>query len=333
MPDPSTRRLRWGILGAANINKRLIPAMQASRNGDVVAIASRSQDKANHAAQQFGIPQAYGSYEALLADPTIEAVYNPLPNHLHQPWTVAALAAGKHVLCEKPLALDAEEAQAMRDAAAQHALCLMEAFMYRFHPRMRELRRLLDEGVIGDVHFINAVFSFQMTNLQNIRLDPTMGGGAIMDIGSYGLNFSRYIAGVEPSEVFAFGEYGKVSTVDESVTITMRFPNGILAHVDCSFRVPRRMWAEVVGSAGRIVVPSAWLPGMAETILAIDRSDSAPETLKFAGIDQYQIMVEEFAEAVMSQQPVPLPVTDAVNNMRVIDAVRRSAATNQPVRL
>ena len=330
----TARRLRWGIVGAANIAvKAVMPAIQASRNGEILALSSRDFGKADGPAEQFGIRRVYGSYWEMLKDPDIEAVYIPLPNSLHKEWTLEALARGKHVLCEKPLALDAEEAEAMRRAFQGSVFKLMEAFMYRFHPRMRELRRLVETGVIGEVRLVRAAFSFKMTRLPNIRLDAALGGGALMDVGCYGVNFARYMLGQEPSEVFAFAQMGQRSGVDETLVAALRFPNGALAQVDCSFQVPRRMLAEVVGTEGRIEAPMAWLPGKAESTLLLERADGSGETLSFPGVDQYQLMVEEFADAALSGQRVPLPPSDAVANMRVIDAARQSAREGRPVSL
>ncbi len=332
--NENPRRLRWGVVGVANIAlKAVMPAIRASRNGELFAVSSRGFGKADAGAQQFNIPRVYGSYGEMLKDPDIEAVYIPLPNSLHREWTLEALARGKHVLCEKPLGLDAAEAETMRQAAQGSSFELMEAFMYRFHPRMRELRRLVETGAIGEVRLVRAAFSFKMTRLPNIRLDPSLGGGAVMDVGCYGINFARYMLGQEPAEVFAFGQVGQRSGVDELLVAALRFPSGALAEVDCSFQVPRRMLAEVVGTEGRVEVPTAWLPGQAESVLHLERADGSVEMLAFPAVDQYQIMVEEFADAVLAARPVPLPPSDAVANMRVIDAARQSAREGRPVSL
>ena len=330
--ETPARRLRWGILGAANIAlKAVMPAIQASRNGVIAAVASREASKAADAAAQFHIPRSYGSYDALLADPAIDAVYIPLPNHLHRPWTEQAARAGKHVLCEKPLGLDAGDAEAMREVCAQHGVTLMEAFMYRFHPRIREVERLVAAGAIGDVRLVRAAFSFQITRRPNIRLNADMGGGATMDVGCYGINFARAMLRQEPTEVFGYAVWGAESGVDETLLGALRFGDGALAEVDCSFQVPRRMLAEVVGTAGRIELPHAWLPGRADVPIVLERPDGSVETIAVSGVDQYQLMVEAFADAVFAGQPVPLLPTDAVANMRVIDALLHSAREGQPV--
>jgi predicted dehydrogenase len=310
-----------------------MPAIQESSNGEMVAVCSRDQAKADQAAAQFGIPRAYGSYEAMLDDPDVDAVYIPLPNHLHKPWTAAAAARGKHVLCEKPLGLNAAEAEEMRQTCAAHGVVLMEAFMYRFHPRTREVRRLIEAGAIGDVRLVRAAFSFQMAKGYNIRLDPTMGGGATMDVGCYGINFARYAVGAEPVEAFAYAEWGAESKVDETLVGSLRFPGGVLAQIDCSFQAARRQWAEVSGTSGRVVMQPAWLPGTADAPLLIERADGSDETIMVPGANQYTVMVEEFAEAVFAQRAAPLPVTDAVSNMRVIDAFLRSAREGVTIQL
>lgn len=333
LPAPG-RRLRWGVLGVANIGLRAVmPAIQASRNGEIVAVASRDAAKAQDAASRFGARQAYGTYHELLADSDVDAVYIPLPNHLHAPWTVQAAAAGKHVLCEKPLALNAREAEGMVQECERHGVLLMEAFMYRFHPRTREIRRLVEAGAIGSPALVRAVFSFQMGRFPNVRLDPTMGGGATMDVGCYDINFARYVLGSEPLEVSAFAVWGAQSRVDETLVGLLRFPGGQLAEIDCSFGVPRRMAVEVAGSGGRIDVATMWLPGTTDAPLTIEAPDGSTDTVFVAGVDQYQVMVEEFADAVLLGRPVPLPPSDAIANMRVIDALLESARVGAPVQL
>lgn len=329
-----TRRLRWGILGVANIALRAVmPAIQASQNGLIHAVASRDLTKAQQAATQFHAACTYGTYTELLEDPDVDAVYIPLPNHLHGPWTVQAAAAGKHILCEKPLALNAREAEGMVEECDRNGVRLMEAFMYRFHPRTREIRRLIEVGRIGEPSLVRASFSFQMSRFPNVRLDPTMGGGATMDVGCYGINFARYVFDDEPIEVTAFADWGRSTRVDETLVGTLRFASGALAQIDCSFNVPRRMLAEVAGAKGRIEMPSAWLPGASDAPLVIEAADGAVETELMPGVDQYRVMVEEFAAAVMQSLPVPLPPADAIANMRVIDALLESARTGHAVNL
>ncbi len=332
MSDGQTM-VRWGILGAANIAIRAVmPALQGARNGKMVAIASRELDKSRNVAAQFGIPRAYGTYEELLADPNVDAIYIPLPNHLHAPWTKKAAAAGKHVLCEKPLALNANEAQGMVDECQRHGVLLMEAFMYRFQPRIRHIRRIIDADTIGPVRLVRASFTFQFTRRPNIRLEPTMGGGALMDVGCYGVNFSRYVMGAEPTQVFAYQRIGDTG-VDQTLVGLLQFDNGRLAEVDCSFEIVTRRSIEIAGVHGAIEAPVTWIPGLAESTLIVERANEYRDVMTFSGVDQYRLMVEEFGDAVLSKSSVPLPPSDAVANMRVIDALARSASQGHPVSL
>ncbi|MFN8482229.1 MAG: Gfo/Idh/MocA family oxidoreductase [Anaerolineae bacterium] len=334
MSDGQTKdTVRWGILGAANIAIRAVmPALQGARNGKMVAIGSRDLGKSRSVAAQFNIPRAYGTYEELIEDPNVDAIYIPLPNHLHAPWTEKAAAAGKHVLCEKPLALNADEAQAMVDACQRHGVLLMEAFMYRFHPRIRHIRRIIDADTIGPVRLVRASFTFQFTRRPNIRLDPAMGGGALMDVGCYGVNFSRYVMGAEPSGVFAYHRVGDTG-VDTTLVGLLQFDSGRLAEVDCSFEIVTRRSIEVAGTLGTIEAPVTWIPGLAEATLVVDRANDWREVITFPGVDQYRLMVEEFGDAVLTGGAVPLPPSDAVANMRVIDALLKSASEGRVVSL
>ncbi|MFP4322792.1 MAG: Gfo/Idh/MocA family protein, partial [Anaerolineales bacterium] len=226
-----TTTIRWGILSTASIaRRRVVPALQSSRNGEVVAVASRDADRARAFAAEQDIPRSYGSYEALLGDPNIDAIYIGLPNNLHAEWAMHCAAAGKPTLCEKPLALDAKQAQQMVDAFATRGVPFAEAFMYRFHPQTRRVLELVAEGVLGDLHAINAVFSFRLPPeaAENIRLQASLGGGSLMDVGCYCVNLMRLATGAEPEAVTAQALIGKTSGVDERFTGTLRFPGGVL---------------------------------------------------------------------------------------------------------
>ncbi|MDR7544239.1 MAG: Gfo/Idh/MocA family oxidoreductase [Armatimonadota bacterium] len=317
------RRLQWGVLGVANIAVRsVMPAIQAAGNCHLAAIASRVEGRAQEAAIRLGIPRAYGSYEALLADPQIEAVYIPLPNSLHREWTIRCAQAGKHVLCEKPLALGAADCQAMIAACREHGVLLMEAFMYRFHPRTWRVAEMVAQGAVGDVRMVRASFTFRLRSFEdNIRLQPALGGGSLYDVGCYGINVSRMILG-EPHAAFAFAQMGATG-VDEVLGALLRFDGDRLALVDCGLTLERREECEVVGTHGCLVVPSAFLPGMADAAIhwvkGTDRT-----VLTVPGADEYRLMVEHFADAVLTGRPPRLPPEDAVANLRVIEALRRS---------
>jgi predicted dehydrogenase len=325
----SEERLRWGVLGVANIAVRaVIPAIRASRNGDLVAIASRTPGRAQEAASRLGVPRSHGSYQALLDDPDVQAVYIPLPNSLHREWVIRCARAGRHVLCEKPLGLTAAECREMIDACRRHDVTLMEAFMYRFHPRTRRAAQLAAKGAVGDVRLVRASFTFALRNpVNNIRLIPELGGGALYDVGCYGVNASRMLLG-EPTQAFAFAHVGS-SGVDELTGVMLRFGDDRLALVDCSLRLPRREEIEVVGTEGRLMVPMAFLPGTGDVEIRLTRG--AEHTVeRIPGVDEYQLMVEHFGDVVTSGATLLLPPDDAAGNLHAIDALLRSVRSGRP---
>ena len=326
-----TRRIRWGVISTANIGRWAVnPAIQASRNGELVAVASRDEARAQEFAAAHDIPEWYPSYQALLEDPSIEAVYIPLPNSLHREWTIRAAEHGKHILCEKPLALTAEEAGAMGAAADANGVRLMEAFMYRFHPRTGQVVQMVRDGRIGQPGMIRSAFTFRLTRPDNIRLKPELGGGALMDVGCYCVNVSRTVAGAEPAEVWATAHWGSTG-VDEQLTGVLRFPDGCLAQFDCALTLERREWYEVAGTEGSLVVPDAFLPGTDGVLIEERRERGAVVRHPVDGVDEYRLMVEHFADCVLHDTPLRYPVTEAAANLRVIEALYRSARTGQPV--
>ncbi len=324
--------VRWGVLGVANIAKRaVIPAIQRSRNGRVVAIASRMLSRAEETARELGIPRGHGSYEALLDDPEVQAVYIPLPNSLHRAWTVRCAEAGKHVLCEKPLGLSAGECDEMIGACRQHEVALMEAFMYRFHPRTERVARMAAGGELGEIRLVRAAFTFPIREPRtNIRFRPDLGGGALYDVGCYAVNVSRMILG-EPEAVFAGGRIGP-SGVDEQVGALLRFTEGRLALLDCGLALPRHQGYEVVGAEASLSVSNAFVSGTADAEIHVTRG-SERTVHAVPGTDQYQRMVEHFADAVASGTPVSLPPEDAVRNLRVIGALLASLRSGRPERV
>ncbi len=323
--------INWGVLGNATIARVcVIPAIQKSRNGRVRAVASRAPERAEALALAHDVPHAYGSYEALLADPAIDAVYIPLPNHLHHPWTMRALAAGKHVLCEKPLARNAAEAQEMVDAAAAADLLLMEAFMYRFHPRSRKIKQLVDDGALGEPRLIRTAFTFNLGDGDNIRLHPEMGGGALLDTGCYGVSLARWLLGAEPTGVQAQAVYGPTG-VDLNVVGTLRFESGALAVIEASFVSALQQTYSIIGSAGAIELPhDAFIPWEKEARFSQRGvEDEAGDIHTIPGADEYQLMVEHFAEAVLGQAPLAFDPADSVRSMAVLDRLARAAGTSQ----
>ncbi len=321
----SDRKLRWGVISTANIGRAAVnPAIQASDNGELVAVASRIAAAAKAFAQASSIPRWYGSYEALLVQEDIDAVYIPLPNSMHRKWTIRAAEHGKHVLCEKPLALTAKECAEMQEAADASGVKLMEAFMYRFHPRTAKVVELVRGGAIGEPHMIRSAFTFRLTKPDNIRLQPELGGGALMDVGCYCVNVSRTVAGSEPLEVQALAEWG-ASGVDTQMAGTMRFADGLLAQFDCALTLERREFYEIAGTEGHLRVPAAFLPGTGEAQIHQHRGRDDRETHTVEGIDEYRLMVEHFAECVLDDLPLRYDAAEAARNMRVIEALYRSA--------
>lgn len=311
------RSIRWGILGCARISRRgLIPGIRGSRGGTIAAIASRERSTADAWAAEFTIPRAYGSYQAVLDDPEIDAVYIPLPNELHKPWTLAAADAGKHVLCEKPLAMDAAEAAAMADHCRARGVVLMEAFMWRHQPRTAELLRRVGEGIIGEVRLVRSSFSFPI-DLTDWRLNPGRGGGSLFDVGTYGLSTARLFAGGEPSRIRSLGKFGPTG-VDLAIAAAMEFPGGKIGQFDCSFEQAFRCEYEIVGTLGTINVPDAYLPPERPT--ATIHRPSGTETLTFDGRDQYACMVDAFHASVEAGTLVA-PAEDGVAQMRAIEAI------------
>lgn len=311
-------RLRWAILGCARISRRgLIPGIRQSLSGTLHAIASRDRSTAEAWAAEFGIPRAYGSYEAAIADSDVDAVYIPLPNELHAPWVKAAAAAGKHVLCEKPLALDQAEARSMVDFCRECNVVLMEAFMWRHQPRTRDLCALVASGAIGTLRLIRSSFSFPIDSA-DWRLEPSRGGGALWDVGTYGVSTARLFAGEEPSSLRSRARFGTTG-VDLSLTAELAFPSGLLATLDCSFEQPFRCEYELVGTLGTIRVPHAYLPPE-RPLARIEWHDGQVEDRTFANDNQYAVMVDAFSAGVRSGR-LAHPAEDGLQQMIVLDAI------------
>ncbi len=319
--------LRWGILSTANIAvEKVIPGMRAAKRAEVLGIASRDQRRGEAIARQLGIPRAYGSYEALLADPEIDAVYVPLPNHLHAQWAIAAARAGKHVLCEKPLAMTAAEAQAIVDAGRDAGVVIMEAFMYRQHPSWVAVRELIASGRIGQLTAVDSWFSYYLDDPTNIRNIREVGGGALYDIGCYTINLSRMLFGEEPGSVVATIVRDPASGVDTLISAILTFPSGV-ATFTCSTRVEPDQRVSIYGTTGRIEIeiPFNIPPDLPTRVFVIAGGDPpvAPDTeiLEFAPADPYGVEADRFAEAVLDGAPVPVSGDDSVANMRVIEGL------------
>ena len=328
-------KLRWGILSTANIARAaVIPAIQASRNGDVRAVASRNRERAYAFASELGIPQSYGRYEALVDADDVDAVYIGLPNSLHCEWTVKAARAGKHVLCEKPLGATAAECDEMDDAARKNGVTLMEAFMYRFHPRTERVTRLIREGAIGPLAAVQSMFTFRLRRSDDIRLQKDLAGGALMDVGCYCVNVSRTLAGAEPVEAQAFARWAETG-VDSQMAGTLRFESGLLAQFDCALTLERRESYQAAGPDGCLAVGSAFLPGEGETTIEEHHGRAGRSIHILPGADEYRLMVEHFADSVLEGRDVRYPASEASSNLRAIEALYRSARNGgrpEPVR-
>jgi predicted dehydrogenase len=310
--------------------KKVTPAIQRASNSFVAAIASRNAGSAMEAAAELGIPTAYDSYEALLADETIDAVYIPLPNDLHAEWTIRAAEAGKHVLCEKPLAMSSTQATEMVDACADAGVLLQEAFMYRHHPSWVEAVRLVRSGAIGTVQAVSAAFSYYNDDSSNIRNRVENGGGAVMDIGCYPINVARLIFESEPDGVASVVRRDPRMGIDIVTSAVLGFPGGGQASFTCSTRAEDYQRVHILGTDGRIEIEIPFnIPPDRETRILVTSGGQPPtdpdtERIVFPPKDQYTVQAELFAEAVLSGGPVPVPPADAVANMKVIEAVLAS---------
>jgi D-xylose 1-dehydrogenase (NADP+, D-xylono-1,5-lactone-forming) len=333
------QKLRWGVLSTARIGiNAVIPAIQQSSNGVVAAIASRDATRAQEVAKALNIPRAFGSYDALLESSDIDAVYIPLPNHMHHEWTIRAAERGKHILCEKPFALNAAQVDEMIAAAKQHHVLLMEAFMYRFHPQFAKLKALIAEGAIGKVQTIRSAFGFFLDRPNDIRIRKETGGGALMDVGCYCVNMARLVTDAEPLHAQAEVVLRESSGVDDSLAAIMRFPGDVIALFDCSFRTDYREWLQVQGTKGRLDVPRPVKPmsNPAEIILSRgEKTDAMFESISYTvpAANHYRLMVEHFADAVLNGAPLRYPPELDRGNMRVIDALYESARTGHAVQL
>jgi predicted dehydrogenase len=321
----SEKKIRWGVLSTSNIGRVAVnPAIQASSNGELLAVASRDREAARDFAEKAGIPEHYPNYEALLEDDRIDAVYNPLPNSLHKEWTILAAEKGKHILCEKPLALNSSECREMEEAAAANGVKLLEAFMYRFHPRTERVLEMVRGGAVGDLKQIRSTFTFLLTRQDDIRWDKELGGGALMDVGCYCVNVSRTVARREPVEVRAMANF-RTPGVDQQMAGTLRFADGLLAHFDCALNMERSEAYQIHGTDGHLRVQKAFLPGTEEAV--IEQFDEANELTQITveGADEYQLMVEHFADCILNNRPLRYSAEEAAMNMGVIEALYESA--------
>ena len=318
--------MRWGVLSTARIARSILRGARAADGVEVVAVASRDGERARALAADHGIPRAHGSYEALLADPEVDAVYNPLPNALHVPWSVQALQAGKHVLCEKPLSRRPEDVEAAFVAAQRAGRLLMEAFMWRFHPQTEELAGLVARGVAGELRTVRAAFGFPLDDAGDVRLSRALEGGALMDVGCYCVSGLRLLCG-EPVRVSAEQVVGG-DGVDVRLAATLRFAGDVLGVFDCGMDVPRRSSLEVVGSEATLIVGDPWVRPSA---IVVRRAGAEPERVDVPSADPYARELEEFSAAARAGEAPRLGRADALGQARAIAALYDAAEAGQAV--
>ena len=328
------KKVRWGVLSSAKIGlEKVIPAMQKGEYCEITAIASQNLERGKAAATQLGIPQAYGSYEELLADDNIDAVYIPLPNHLHVPWTKKALEAGKHVLCEKPIGLNTAEAEDLLACAKKHSqLKVMEAFMYRHHPQWLKAQQLVNEGKIGNLLNIHSFFSYYNADPANIRNMAEIGGGGLMDIGCYCISLARFIFNSEPQRVLGTMEYDPEFKTDRLCSGQLDFGDQSSTFT-CSTQLTSYQRVNIFGTEGRIEIEIPFNAPPDQPCRIWHQQDEKLEEITFELCDQYTIQGDLFSQAILNKTEVPTPLIDSVKNMRVLDAVINSAESDAWVTL
>lgn len=320
------RKVRWGVISTASIGLvEVLPAMKKGQGTELVAIASRSLERAQRAAEQLGIPKAYGSYTELLADPEIEAVYIPLPNHLHVPWSIKALEAGKHVLCEKPIGLDANDARKLLEASRRNpGLRVMEAFMYRHHPQWRLVRKLVREGEIGELRSIHSFFNYYLIDPANVRNQADIGGGGLLDVGCYAVSVSRLMFEAEPIRAFASLELDPRFQTDRLTAGIMEFERGV-ATFTCSTQLADFQRVNILGTLGQVELDLPFNPPIDRPARVRLQNSKGVRELELEVCDQYTIQGDVLSRAILEDTPVPVSLEDSIANMAVIDALFLSA--------
>lgn len=324
-------KVKWGVLSTANIGLNLvIPGMQKGDYSSIVAISSRNKEKAQKVASELNIPKIYGSYEELLKDDEIDAIYNPLPNHLHVPWSIKVLEAGKHLLCEKPIGLNAKEAQELLQVSKKYPqLKVMEAFMYRFHPQWNEVKAWIQNGEIGDIKSIQSAFTYYNDDPDNIRNKAEIGGGGLMDIGCYCISASRYLMNSEPISVYGEIERDADFSTDVVTTGTLVFPKATASFV-CSTLASPNQQMTVYGTTGLIELEVPFNPLENETSIILKREGEVVQE-KTLQANHYTLQGDQFSKAILEDIPPPTPLEDALNNMKVIDGIFESSEKKMPV--
>ena len=336
---------RWGLLSTARINERLIPPIRASQRSQLLAVASRSRDEVEQYAKQWEIPRAYDTYDQMLADPDIDVVYISLPNGLHTEWTIKCADAGKHVLCEKPLAITTQEVDRMIQAAERNGVVIQEAAMMRFHPQTPYVQELIASGAIGDVRLIRGIFTYVLNNPTDVRMDPDQGGGSVWDLGSYCVSFSRAVLNAEPEEVMA-SQITSDRGVDMSLSGQMRFPKDIYVHFFSSLQSFAHVEADILGTEGRIQLSSPWINQLDRSShVKLIRHDGSPprstwddgmlnqttQTQTYPDINAYQDEVDSMVASILDGSESVISLADSQNNVATILALLESARTGRAV--
>lgn len=320
--------LGWGLLSTARINRALIPPIRKSKRSQIRAVASRRQESADEFAQTWQIPRTHSTYEALLADPEIDVIYNPLPNSMHADWSIKAVHAGKHVLCEKPLATTLEDVDAMQNASLQTGKIITEAFMYRHHPQTLQVKEIIDSGVIGKIQLVRGAFTYVASRPNDVRLDPYLGGGCLWDVGCYPISYARMIIGAEPEEVFGW-QIVSSTGVDIHFVGQLRFPEDIYAQIHSSFITPYSPFIEVIGSQGTLTVLKPFVPEKHEKII-LKQGDQS-QIIRTRGEDLYQGEVTDIEDSILLGKPSRITLDDSRSNTLVILALLESARTGRPI--
>jgi predicted dehydrogenase len=321
-------QLRWGLLGTGRINRALIPPIRSSKKSQLMAVASRSYEKASEYANNWGIPHFYASYKELLADPEIDVIYISLPNGLHTEWSIKAMQAGKHVLCEKPLTTNSKDVDAIIDTVRKTGMVISEAFMYRHHPQTLMVKKMVESGEIGNLQIIRGSFCYTNSRSLDPRFDPTLGGGALWDVGCYPISYARYIIGKEPVEVYGKQMIGPTG-IDLLFSGQMLFPDGVISQFDCSFISPFKTMMEITGDKGRITIPVPFKPGSRAKI-TLER-EGQMQTIRIKGNELYQGEVEDMEHAILFETPNRVSLEDSRGNIATIEALYQSARLSKPV--
>jgi xylose dehydrogenase (NAD/NADP) len=322
--------VRWGLMSTALINRRVIPAIRTSERSDLIAVASRDRQKAEAYAADWEIAQVFGSYEEMLASEAVDAVYISLPNHLHAEWSIKAMEAGKHVLCEKPFAISVADVDQMIATADRTGRALAEAFMYRHHPQTKLIGEWIEDGRLGEITYFQGVFNFMGLEPNNVRLAPEMGGGALWDVGVYPLSLAQYVMGGPPEKVVGDQLLGS-SGVDMFFVGQLRYNGGRIAHISCSFNTPFHTFAQIMGTKGTLTVYRPFIAMHDQSHLYFTEPDGKPELVPVPAKELYLGEVEDMNAAVLDGTPNYLTLAESRNHVRTVLALYESAQNNSQV--